>query len=307
MSGTIIVALDGAPLAEQAIPYAESLCKRTEWRLVLVRVRSGQRSPTGTGERLEEESYLRTLAQQLDARGLSVDTAVPQGEPAQCIADEARLQCADVIVMATHARGGIGSWALGSVASEVLARSSVPVLLVRQGTGSPLFGAASPRVIVSLDGTTYAEEALALAESYTRMLGAELVLVRVVSGRDPHGDPVLVTDGTDLRYLESPIDIGWLEAKEYLEHAVARLAAKGVAAVSDTRVGSPAEQIAQAAREHEACLVVMATHGRRGASRVLMGSVAADVLRAVEVPLLLVRPPRAVETSQPQPESQHLA
>jgi nucleotide-binding universal stress UspA family protein len=140
----IVVPVDGSDLAELAIPHAVELAMVTGAELHLVRVVdivSGQPfgayvalEATGYAEALNAEAiesmdYLGVLQKRLSARGLSVTTETPRGAAAhelnQCV------EAGDLIVMATHGRGGVRRWLIGSVAEEVLRHSPVPVLLVR--------------------------------------------------------------------------------------------------------------------------------------------------------------------------------
>jgi nucleotide-binding universal stress UspA family protein len=140
----IVVPVDGSDLAELAIPHAVELAMVTGADLHLVRVVdivSGQPfgayvalEATGYAEALNAEAiesmdYLGMLQKRLSARGLSVTTETRRGPAAHELS-----QCAepgDLIVMATHGRGGVRRWLIGSVAEEVLRHSPVPVLLVR--------------------------------------------------------------------------------------------------------------------------------------------------------------------------------
>jgi hypothetical protein len=79
-------------------------------------------------------------------------------------------------------------------------------------------------------------------------------------------------------------------ARQYLRAQVDRLQARGVKVTAQHATGSPAWVIGQVARDVEADIVVMATHGRSGLARLVLGSVATSVLQQAETPVLLVRP-----------------
>jgi nucleotide-binding universal stress UspA family protein len=140
----IVVPVDGSDLAELAIPHAMELAMVTGAELHLVRVVdivSGQPfgayvalEATGYAEALNAEAiesmdYLGMLQKRLSTRGLCVTTETRRGpaahELSQCV------EAGDLIAMATHGRGGVRRWLIGSVAEEVLRHSPVPVLLVR--------------------------------------------------------------------------------------------------------------------------------------------------------------------------------
>src|SRR5690606_37801 len=76
---------------------------------------------------------------------------------------------------------------------------------------------------------------------------------------------------------------------DYLEETVQRLAKEGVTARSRWVEGPPAEMITATAGEERADLIVMATHGRSGLSKLWLGSVANRVIQRTDLPVLLIR------------------
>jgi nucleotide-binding universal stress UspA family protein len=140
---TILIPLDGSEMAEAAIAEARQL-SRPDSTLVLVRAANAFSLP-GTDMMdaqvyavQEAEAYLDELKTKLEAQGVrTVDIHVWYGPAAAAIVDAARLYGADLIVMSTHGRGGLGRVVLGSVAESVLRGTTVPILLVRP-TGAPL-------------------------------------------------------------------------------------------------------------------------------------------------------------------------
>ena len=293
----IMLPLDGSPLAECALPYAESLARATRAKLILVRAASARTLPGAdpSGDQLgviiDAESYLASVAQRLGERGVETETAVPYGDAAGWIVDEIRIRRADAIVMATHGRSGLGRWVYGSVAEEVLAHSPVPVMLVRawQCQTNPRELASHPRVLVPLDGSPFAEAAIDTALSVVEGLGGEIILSEVVPVPT---HVVTAEDGKVISYLDQQEEAFRREANDYLYAVGQRISvrAPGVKVSTDVKVGDPAESITQTAHEREVALIAMATHGRTGIGRLLLGSVAGQVLRHGNVALLLVRP-----------------
>jgi nucleotide-binding universal stress UspA family protein len=142
----IILALDGSPLAEQAIPHAEVLAEATKAQLTLmscvepyVIVIPMVPSPVPAYEIntdlealvAERQEYLDAIRDMLEARGLNVDVVVRQGRPPDEILQFAQENPVDLIVMTTHGRSGLSRLIYGSVADRVLHGAKVPVLLVR--------------------------------------------------------------------------------------------------------------------------------------------------------------------------------
>jgi nucleotide-binding universal stress UspA family protein len=140
----IVVPLDGSEFAERALPHAEELARLTGAPLHVVRLidlsftRYGPYlygvSPSALEQSLEDEEraareYVGRVVEELRDRGLQVSSEVRHGSPERDLAASSRPD--DLIVMATHGRGGMTRWFLGSVAEEVVRRSPVPVMLVR--------------------------------------------------------------------------------------------------------------------------------------------------------------------------------
>lgn len=304
MMQRILVPLDGSPLAEHALPYAEWLARGTGAQLVLVRVALARTfasaDPVATQLQVvtEAERYLETVATRLREQGLTVATATPYGDAARWIVDEARLRAVDLIVMTTHGRAGLGRWLYGSIAQAVLARTPVPVLLVRawEPMETPLV-AATPRLLVPLDGTPFAEAALPIATTLAAALGGELVLLRVV----PLPAPPLADQGFAM--TDDDFEASRTVAETYLMRVARQFPQEGPPARLVTRVGLPIGAIEAVSQEEGATLVVMTTHARTGFNRLLLGSVADVTVRRGRLPVLLVRPqaPVSEERAVSQP------
>jgi nucleotide-binding universal stress UspA family protein len=294
MPKTILVPLDGSALAERALPEAEALARQTGAALLLVRILPLPTALTASagaaGEAAPEaRAFLDRHAGHLVARGLVTDTRVIYGDPAEAILQEAASRDAATIVMATHGRTGLGRLVFGSVAEAVLRRATAPLLLVRawDEDAAPPPLAAHPRVLVPLDGSPFAEEALPVAANLTMALGGELVLLHAISPIEPVIFPELAYS-TWPEGQEERLAAG----REYLHDLVARSATGGCPVHFDVRLDVPTLAIAEAAREHGAALMVMATHGRGALGRLALGGVAHATLTHTRMPLLLIRPRR---------------
>lgn len=284
MLKTILVPLDGSPLAERALSLATALSIPTAAHLVLVRV-----FPTEPAD----DGYLEQTAADLRNRGFRVHTAAVSGEHvARAIQRAAQQHQADLIVMTTHGRSGPARWVLGSVAETLVKCSQVPILVQRAwdpGRRSILLG-NRPRVLVTLDGSRFAEAALPVALSLADDLGAEIVLVRVDSRSPEVLIPAEVEEAEEEEHTATYRPLAAIE--EYLDGVAARLRREWPALTINTRVerGDPSTAIVAATSDLGAAFVVMATHGRTGFERVAVGSVAHRVLQHGRAPLVLVRP-----------------
>jgi nucleotide-binding universal stress UspA family protein len=140
----ILVPLDGSPMAEAALPTARTLAKDNP-HAVLTLMRAAEAGGLGTGDAIEAqvavvreaEAYMDAVARRLQAEGLAVKTSVWYGAPAASIASAAEAIKADLIVMNSHGRSGLGRLVLGSVAEQVLRGTRTPILLLR-APGAPI-------------------------------------------------------------------------------------------------------------------------------------------------------------------------
>jgi nucleotide-binding universal stress UspA family protein len=154
------------------------------------------------------------------------------------------------------------------------------------------------RILVPLDGSPRAEQALSLAQELAQRLDVELHLVRattsaaeslretVPSGRMGGPDTL---DDIAIGVAEDRVEREAAMALLYLESVKQRLQGAGLRVVTEVRTGNAAPVIMEYAREIGASLIVMSTHGRSGIGRAIYGSVADAVLRESGTPVLLVR------------------
>jgi nucleotide-binding universal stress UspA family protein len=137
---TILVPLDGSPLAAVALPTAVDLAKASGARLLLLRaaeastIRRADWTEAQVEVVREAETYLDAVKRRLEMEGMrNVETSVWYGPAASSIAEAAATRGVSLIVMSTHGRAGLGRLVLGSVAESVLRGTRTPILLVRDG------------------------------------------------------------------------------------------------------------------------------------------------------------------------------
>ena len=316
MFSKIIVPLDGSTLAEQALPSAIALARALNAELVLlqafqVKTIAGQELATEHELQQKVEAYLKhvlvaitspSLAGYLPAERVTIHAEY--GLPEDEIALVAPFEGADLIVMATHSRSGLGQLIKGSVAIRVLQLVSVPVLLVHpthENEIQPLSKTLSQlsslegeghqlKLVVALDGSLEAEVALEPAVHLAKRLGASLYLVRVVS-------PAIPAEYVMLRSKQNFIkeeDIARQDrnqreaASQYLQNFQSQLLAEGLNCVKTVLWGDPSLEIVQYAQEIKASMLVMATHVRGRIGQFLLGSVAEEVVSHSHLPVLMV-------------------
>jgi len=264
----MLVALDGTPESESVLPALMPLLRTKTVRLTLLGVGPGPESAEAL------ELYLGRLRNTLLLDDVTSESKVEWGDPAVEILRAGTPAAFDVIAMATHARAGLRRDLVGSVAESVLRHSEIPVLAFRPGAKVGDW----KRVVVGLDGSPAAEAVLGDAAELARATGATLHLLAVKSPK-----PRLTIHPGDAFPVPEE------DPQPYVDAAANALASKGVLTLATVRVGDAADEILALARETDAGLICLTTHGRTGLARELLGSVAESVLRDAPCPVLLRR------------------
>lgn len=295
----LLVPLDGSGFGESALWLAGAVAARTGRDLELVTVNTpaahSDISPRLAAEieatcGVRARTYLESQAEEVRHRfGIAVRTAVLDGEVSSAVATHVRTSTPDLIVMSTHGRSGPSRFFLGSVADRLLRELQCPFILVRPATGfarGELPDAA--RVLVPLDGSPLAESVIDQVAGLCRSDSVELRLLRIVAPAEvfPIGAPVPLPPSQP-NLMEARL----AAAKAYLERTASRLRDAGWRVEHEVVVGwSPAAEVLRLAGEHRCDLIAIATRGRDGVQRLLLGSVADKVIRGATAPVLAVNP-----------------
>jgi nucleotide-binding universal stress UspA family protein len=302
MYRTILVPLDGSVFGEHALPLALRIAGQSGATLRLVHVHVPVATAYGdnalatdhdldTRVKEKEHAYLEEVSARLGkVCGIRRVTALLDGRIADTVYEQALSAGVDLVVMTTHGRGPLSRFWLGSVADELMRRLPQPLLLVRPAETPPDLAhpPALHHVLIPLDGSALAEDILDPALELGRLLQADFTLLRVIEPvilPDVHlgGNAVSGLDPALLKALHS-------EAQAYLERMAELLRARSLRV--QTRVISncwAAGAILEEAGAHAVHLIALATHGRGGLARLLLGSVADKVVRGASVPVLLRR------------------
>ena len=291
MYHSILVPLDGSALAEHALATAKALASRFGASLHVVHVHHpgvvselATYGLTAVAARESAENYVAGVANRVAAaQDGRVTGTVLDGSAAPSILAHAHQVTANLIVMSSHGRTGASRFWLGSVTDAVVRSATVPVLMLRNVAASLM----AERVIVPLDGSSTAELALPHAIALANPNDASVHLLQVEESAEDLRASVWGLAAHEPDDLPNRLR----RADKYLHDTVARFRNQwppltvSVEARGGHRIG---EAIAQVAVERGADLVAMSTHGR-GATRLLVGSVADKVVRGTECSILLVR------------------
>jgi nucleotide-binding universal stress UspA family protein len=309
MYRSILVPLDCSAAAEHALPWALSLARRFEAALKIVHVHVpawGAYGEAGWYDaivdrelREQMQAYLDGVTQRLsEVTNVSISSALLDGLVAGAINRNAMESGVDLIVMTTQGRGPVARFWLGSVADALVRQSTIPMLFVRPDeseadlTQEPAFG----RVLIPLDGSQLAEQILEPAAALAVAIKAEVTLLRVVQQLTPesyvpHSRRVSGIRPALLKQLQDVDRQERARAEDYLNQLAERLRTRSLTV--QTRVVShvrPAIAILDDASAHGVDLIALATQGRGGLKRLLVGSVADKVLRGATTPVFVYRP-----------------
>ncbi len=299
MYSNVVLPVDGSSFSEQAIPYASAIARRAGARLHVVLVHTPLARHAADiavtplfGEwedrfRARETRYLEDLVERLRESGLDAVATRSEGEVAPKLIERAKSE-ADLLVMATHGRGGLERAWLGSVADEVVHHVRLPVLLVpAQAEQAAPQDVTFSNILVATDGSKAAAAATRQAAEIARLFEARLTLLRVVS----------VPAGLSSPYIPHAAQLDRetterrrAEAVKYLDGVAAEFRQRGGGPGVETRAElayHPARGILDAIIELGSDLVALGTHRRSRLARVFLGSVADKVVRASPVPVLV--------------------
>ncbi len=213
-------------------------------------------------------------AAMVPAEGTSIRKVTEIGNPTQLILDSASNLAADLIVIGARGRSRLSEVVLGSVSHRVLLHSSRPTLIVR--------GAARTvqRVLVAIEDRDDADRVVRWLTQHPFAAPVELCVVHAV-----------VPIGINEPYAAPEINAWWEDVQRYAEELVQSTAGKLANShyKVNTKVvqGNPVAVIEQEAKDMD--LVVVTSHGRKGISRFLLGSVSHAIVHHVTCPVLVLR------------------
>jgi nucleotide-binding universal stress UspA family protein len=244
------------------------------------------------GEESEEEAEARHLREvigraetALRITGRKIEGFLLRGRPASAIVDEAGGMDADLVVVGSRGHGSIATMVLGSTAAEVVDHASCPVLVARTSDlGS---------VVFADDGSASARTAETVFTRWPIWASHEVSVVTVAQVAVPVAAGF--TPGLYDQVLESytrSVDEARDEVRAESTGEAHRLADAGLSARPIALEGDPATEIVRFAIERRSGTIVMGTRGHTGLARLLLGSVARNVLLHAPCSVLIVREAR---------------
>ena len=300
MYKTILVPFDGSALSARALPVAVALARRTGANLQLALVHDPSAYiPFVPGEvaipvydaelvnehRQQDQAALDAAVNDITAQGIVASGVLLEGTIVEALVEHAQSAGVDLTVMTTHGRSGFERLRLGSVTTAYLARATVPVYLIRgSGTdGRPVLPVGT--LLCTLDGSPFAEAILPHATTFAEATGLTLSLLSVAV---PHSMPMAPFGAESLLADDSAMELEAAGRRDYLARIAAQCpAGTTIHSVTDMSVS---RAILDEAIRTSAGALAIATHGRGGLKRMVLGSVADEVVRDTDTPVLVYRP-----------------
>jgi nucleotide-binding universal stress UspA family protein len=269
---TIVVPLDGSAFAERAIRPACSIATRLEQARVLL-VSCVPDDFDAAQHELDDRARLYGEVVDIGTR------IVRTGDPAEVILAIAATEPDGILCMATRGKGAVRAAVLGSVSTQVVRRSTEPLILIGPHCRTTLLPAERGRLLACSDGSELSDSIIPVAATWCDRLQMEPWLTEVVG---PDEDPEPANQPRPNREVEA--------AKARLSVLSTRLCTPTSHAGIRVVHGAPGRSIPWLAERLPAALIALTTHGRGGPTRVTMGSVATEVVRHAPCPVLITRP-----------------
>ena len=290
----VIVAVDGSAAATDAVALVEAIAWPSDSvRRVLNVIEPvfPMSGPVYRGRALVPEvdeaitayahDTLRGVVQRLRSSGRSVEGRVLRGRAANAIVDDACEFGADLVIVGSRGHGTIASLLLGSVSSEVVDHAPCPVLVAR----SRDLG----RVVFATDGSPSAQAAELILSTWPIFAGLPVHVVSVADITRPWATSIAPMYGPALDAYEVDLRESEVEHERIAVDSATRLRVSAPKADAEVRAGNVAAEIIAVVEEQRADLAVLGSHGRTGMTRLLLGSVARDVLSGTTASVLIVR------------------
>jgi nucleotide-binding universal stress UspA family protein len=275
----ILVAYDGSISAQNALRQACRLARADqswikvlavvpfyEGDLELIGISNIKEMMLGPGQKLLVEAK-----QIADDEHVHVLTNLEQGEPYEQIVHVAEDESCDLIIMGRRGRNRIESDLIGGVTARVIGHTNRDVLVIPDQASI-----SWEKILLAWDGSPYSQVALETALKLAKERNSVLCAVSVAYTND---------EFYALAHKAAQELVN--KAGEMLEQIKKRGEEEGVTVTTSIKEGEPFEAITELARDTHATLIVMGSHGRKGLTRLLMGSVTEHVVGLASCPVLV--------------------
>ncbi len=275
MLSKLLAPLDGTPLAEAGLLWAEKAALRSGASIHLLTVVDPSLGDFETHYK-QAEAYLQSRRDQLKNKGLTVKMEVAAGEPAQTILE--RAENVDLTVVSS----GTVRWLISAVLDRVLEKMTRPIVVVRASSIQAPSVPDVDRILVAVDRSNYSGDILPVIQGLAKAFGASVTVCHAVP-------PITDAYGRQTQPHATSASASIHEANLFVARAARQLQDEGIEVETVVAVGDPPGQIVNAAQRSGAGLIALATRGRDHLDSRLVGSTANAVLHSTRLPCLLTR------------------
>lgn len=302
MYDRVVIAVDGSDEARHAARRGLHLAQAFDSTVTVLSVvpqkalRLTEIATEKTTLRQQSEQALTAIEKLAEEIGHPVTTLVTEGKPAVRISEFAAEQEADLIVVGRQGLTGIGRRLLGGVTEQILQQSTLPVFVVPSSNNDTAYS----RVLITTDGSENAEAAIPHGTRFAQQFGATLHVFYAVDLQAAGG--VFNAGGLEKKFVERLESIG----HDAVERATSTIKESAPELTIETAVerttsfDGAAAGIREYIQENQIDLLTMGSHGRSNLSRQLLGSVAATVLRTVDIPVLVIKRHTSEKLAEPE-------
>ena len=292
----LLVPLDGSLLAESVLTVASELAKKINVSITLIHMIESDPPKTIHGQRHltnpeQAEQYLNSIAKSKLFEGITAHIHVHDisvKNVSQSISEHSKELHQDLVIMCTHGSGGLHDLLFGSIAQQVISLGNIPVLLINPTQNKINTHEKFDTFLIPLDGNPEHEHVLEYSVILAKMCNAKIHLLMAIphfgtmSGKLTAANRLL--PGTTSKMLDMIVS----DAEEYLAGIQKKLEASELKVSVSSSRNDPAAAIADIAKKINADMIILGTHGKKGAEAFWEGSVTPKISKSSKIPLLLV-------------------
>lgn len=291
----ILVATDFSPISRRATEAGVALARKTKARLTIIHVLpsvvpiysalpsavSGELAKKGEAARQVVQKRLARLVADARKRGARADAVLEEGDPVARIVHLAKKRRATLVILGTHGRGAAAHLLLGSVARKVLHEAPCSVMVVKRAKWRE-----KGRVLIALDLSPMARKLFKHALQIAKGIGARPVVLHAIHDTGWVAEAIAAAQPDAI--LDAITEMGFDRARKGIARAIAGTGASVKPADILIREGRPQDVIVRESARG-VMLTIVGTHGRKGASRLFLGSVAEAVVLHARSPVLVLK------------------
>jgi nucleotide-binding universal stress UspA family protein len=292
----LLVPLDGSSLAESVLPVAASLAKKINISVTLIHVIEKEAPEKIHGQShlqmpKDAVNYLNTIAGLEIFNGVSMEMHVHEEgikNVSQSIADHSKELNQDIVLMCSHGNSGLLGILYGSIAQQVISLGHIPVLLIHPVKDYVNAKYSFENFLVPLDGNTDHETALNYALDFAKLCEAKINLLTAI----PYSGNMTGKQTPVNRLLPSAtsimMDMIVTDTEEYLKKIKEKLEQSSLTVTTKISRNDPESAIIEEANNINADLIIIGTHGKKGADAFWEGSITPKISKSTTIPLLLI-------------------